>query len=92
MQDPTTEGNDMEAMIIDKVEDAAETDTLNAHDRCDSCGAQAYVWINGVSGDLLFCGHHFTKNEDKLRAYAFEIIDERHKLSVKRESSAANSD
>lgn len=61
---------------------------LNATDRCDSCGAQAYVWVNGVNGDLLFCGHHFAKGEQKLRAYAFEIIDERHKLEIKRESSA----
>jgi hypothetical protein len=66
-----------------------ETDQLNAHDRCDSCQAQAYVWVEGVNGDLLFCGHHFSKNEEKIRAYAFEIIDERHKLEVKRESSAA---
>jgi len=65
-----------------------ETDQLNAHDRCDRCNSQAYVWVNGVTGDLLFCGHHFAKNEEKLRAYAFEIVDERHKLEVKRESSA----
>lgn len=65
-----------------------ETNQLNAHDRCDRCSSQAYVWINGVTGDLLFCGHHFAKNEEKLRAYAFEIVDERHKLELKRESSA----
>jgi hypothetical protein len=92
MQDPTTEGNNMEATLLDHIEQAAETDTLNAHDRCDSCQSQAYVWVNGVSGDLLFCGHHFNKHEDKIRAYAFEIIDERYKLSIKRESSAANAD
>lgn len=76
----------MEDVLVEKT--AEETDTLNAHDRCDSCGSQAYVWVNGVNGDLLFCGHHFTKHEERLRAYAFEIIDERHKLEVKRESSA----
>ena len=73
-------------------ESVEETDTLNATDRCDSCGSQAYVWLNGVTGDLLFCGHHFNKYEDKLRAYAFEIVDERYKLGIKRESSAANAD
>ena len=83
---PTIGDGDMEDVLI---EEAVEnTDTLNATDRCDSCGSQAYVWVNGVNGDLLFCGHHFAKNEVKLRAYAFEIIDERHKLKVKRESSA----
>ena len=76
----------MEDVLIEEV--VEETDTMNAHDRCDSCGSQAYVWVNGVNGDLLFCGHHFVKHEEKLRAYAFEIIDERHKLEVKRESSA----
>ena len=39
---------------------------LTAMDRCDSCNAQAFVWVNGVSGDLLFCGHHFTKWESKI--------------------------
>jgi len=92
MQDPTTEGKNMETAIVEEVSETTETDTLNATDRCDSCNAQAYVWVNGISGDLLFCGHHFSKSEEKIRAYAFEIIDERHKLEVKRESSAANAD
>jgi hypothetical protein len=75
---PTIGDNDMENVLIE--ETVEETDSLNATDRCDSCGSQAYVWVNGVSGDLLFCGHHFAKNEEKLRTYAFEIIDERYKI------------
>ena len=89
MQDHTTEGNNMETTVVEELE-SVETDTMNATDRCDACKSQAYVWVNGVSGDLLFCGHHFAKSEDKIRAYAFEIIDERHKLETRRESSAAN--
>lgn len=54
-----------------------KTYVLKPIDRCDSCGAQALIWVNGVNGDLLFCGHHFTKYEDKIRKYAFEVIDER---------------
>jgi len=72
----------MDTMVEEK------SDTLNATDRCDACGSQAYIWVNGVSGDLLFCRHHFLKHEDKLREYAFEIIDETHKLGIKVESSA----
>lgn len=64
------------------------TDVLSANDRCDRCNAQAFVWINGVSGDLLFCRHHYLLHEDKLREYAFDIIDETHKLGIKVESSA----
>ena len=78
----------MNTMTEEVQQEQEAVDQLNARDRCDSCGAQAYVWVNGVNGDLLFCGHHFVKHEDKLRSYAFEIVDERHKLEVKRESSA----
>ena len=59
---------------------AEETYVLTLQDRCDSCHAQALVWVNGVNGELLFCGHHFNKFEKKLREYAYEIIDERSKL------------
>jgi hypothetical protein len=53
---------------------------LGPKDRCDSCSAEALVWTNGVAGELLFCGHHYAKHEEKLKDYAFEIIDERDKL------------
>lgn len=52
-------------------------------DRCDSCGAQALVKCNGVTGELLFCGHHFAKNEEKIKEWAFEIVDEREKINPK---------
>lgn len=67
-----------------------QSDMLTANDRCDRCGGQAYFWVNGISGDILFCRHHFLKWEEKIRAYAFEIVDESHKLFVKVSSSAAN--
>ena len=55
--------------------------TLTGLDRCDVCDAQAYVHVKGVSGELMFCGHHFNKaNSNKLQAFAFEIIDERERL------------
>jgi hypothetical protein len=59
---------------------------LNASDRCDSCGAQAYVWVNGVSGELLFCAHHYNKimdnavGYDKMMKFAYQVVDEREKL------------
>ncbi|MGO3146949.1 MAG: DUF7455 domain-containing protein, partial [Leucobacter sp.] len=46
------------------------TDTnrpLSALDRCDSCGAQAYVRAVLSGSDLLFCAHHAHKHEEKLR-------------------------
>ena len=60
---------------------------LNANDRCDSgCNAQAYVYVKGLDGDLLFCAHHYEKimsspsGYEKMMAFAIEIIDEREKL------------
>lgn len=61
---------------------------LNATDRCDRCGSQAFYWVNGVAGDLLFCRHHFIKFEENIRSYAFEVVDESDKLETKVESSA----
>lgn len=58
-------------------------DQLTAADRCDSCGAQAYVQVVYESGELLFCGHHFTKNQEKIEAKALVIYDERHRLSAR---------
>lgn len=70
-----------------KLEEVRQVRTLNLGDRCDSCGAEAFVWANGFSGDLLFCAHHFQKWEDKIREFAFEIIDERDWINKKAEGS-----
>ena len=59
---------------------------LTLVDRCDSCGAGAYVKVTGATGDLYFCGHHYNKIENnetsnkKMQSFASEIIDERHFL------------
>jgi hypothetical protein len=75
----------MDTMTEEVIEESYQ---LNATDRCDACQSQAYVWVNGVAGDLMFCRHHFMKHEEKLREYAFEIVDETHKINEKSESSA----
>lgn len=57
--------------------------TLTAADRCDerNCGAQAYVLVKGVSGELTFCSHHYEEaSGEKLSAFAFEVVDERERL------------
>jgi ribosomal protein S14 len=55
---------------------------LAASDRCDRCGAQAYVRATMASGfDLLLCAHHFRENEDRLRAIAAAIEDESDRLA-----------
>lgn len=58
-----------------------EAPRLTAHDRCDRCGAQAYVKVVlHAGGELLFCGHHARANEEALRDIAAEVIDETSRL------------
>lgn len=61
--------------------------TLTLQDRCDRCQAQAFVLVKGMEGELLFCGHHFTKYEEALYNWAYDIIDEREFINHKSESS-----
>lgn len=64
--------------VVTKVPD---TDPLTGHDRCDRCGAQAYVSVHLPTGaPLLFCGHHYAANERALNRAALVIRDERARL------------
>ena len=55
---------------------------LTAGDRCDRCGAQAYLRVELQSGgELLFCAHHAREHGDKLREIAASVVDETHKLT-----------
>jgi hypothetical protein len=60
----------------------APSSPLTATDRCDRCGAQAYLRVELASGfELLFCAHHAREHEDKLREVAVAVHDETHKLA-----------
>ncbi len=61
----------------------APSSPLTAADRCDRCGAQAYVRVRLVSGgELLFCVHHAKKFDTELKKVAVEIIDESDRLAA----------
>ena len=54
---------------------------LTAGDRCDRCGAQAYLRVELPGGsELLFCGHHARQHGDKLRSIAVNWQDETTRL------------
>jgi hypothetical protein len=54
---------------------------LTAGDRCDSCGAQAYIAAEVNGSELLFCAHHGRKYEAKLRTMATTWHDETARLA-----------
>jgi hypothetical protein len=50
---------------------------LTAADRCDRCGARAYVQVVlPGGGELLFCAHHGRAHETALRAADADLHDE----------------
>jgi hypothetical protein len=71
------------------------------HDRCDGCGAQAFVRVGSdywdpamgvVVRDLDFCAHHFKKHESSLYGQGFVVlIDDRDKIN-ERPSVSANAE
>ncbi|MBK0418075.1 hypothetical protein JD276_03400 [Leucobacter sp. CSA1] len=67
--------------VTAEVADAADR-PLSGLDRCDSCGAQAYVRAVLSGSELLFCAHHARKHEAKLRPMAEVWHDETHKLQA----------
>jgi hypothetical protein len=62
------------------VDELGSAYTLTALDRCDSCGAQAYVRATMKSGELLFCAHHGAEFKEKLSATALNWHDESARL------------
>ncbi|WP_432544921.1 DUF7455 domain-containing protein [Kineococcus sp. SYSU DK002] len=58
-------------------------DPMTASDRCDRCGAQAYVRVVlSAGGELLFCAHHGREHRQALRASGADIHDESQKLAA----------
>lgn len=72
---PRRTGDDVDTAL-------APSTPLTALDRCDRCGAQAYVRVTLGSGmDLLFCGHHFAEFKPGLQALAAHVHDETDRLA-----------
>lgn len=54
---------------------------MTAMDRCDACGAQAYVRVSLNAGELLFCAHHARKHSEKISEVALAVHDETERLT-----------
>lgn len=65
---------------VDSTNESTAVSTLNANDRCDICGAQAYIRVTLTTGELIFCSHHGNEKRAKLEAIALDWHDETEKL------------
>lgn len=61
-------------------QDIAVDREMNAADRCDVCGAQAYIRVVLASGELMFCSHHGNEKRQNLESIALSWHDESEKL------------
>ena len=64
--------------LVEEVEET--TYLLDARDRCDGCGSQAYYRVFLESGTLDFCNHHYNKFSPRLTEVMLDVIDESDKL------------
>jgi hypothetical protein len=65
------------------MENVKESPRLLATDRCDVCGAQAYIRVEMETGELLFCAHHGNANKEKLQPLTINWHDQSEDLSQK---------
>ena len=54
---------------------------LTAADRCDRCGAQAYLRVTLRAGELLVCAPHAQAHSDRFKQVALTVHDETDKLN-----------
>ncbi len=69
----------------------AQPPSLTIADRCDRCGAQAFIRAVFVSGDLTFCGHHGRELSVPLQRDALLFEDATESINTK-PSQSANSE
>lgn len=81
MNIPVTSGDNVPVTVPVTVHKPGE---LTAADRCDRCGAQAYVRTLLDALDLLWCVHHFRLAEEGLTAAGATIAaDNRTSLTAR---------
>ncbi|MFF5939035.1 hypothetical protein [Streptomyces sp. NPDC012508] len=57
--------------------------SLTAQDRCDRCGAQAYIRAHfSQQHELLFCAHHGRRYQAALEQQIAKLHNETHRLTT----------
>lgn len=63
-----------------------EARILTAVDRCERCGAQAFVITAHEASDMRWCAHHYAANETVLKPLV--VLDIRHTINQSASISA----
>lgn len=74
----------MVSTLTDKVVKVEQIEReLVVADRCDRCGAQAFMQAVKNDLDLLFCAHHGRAFTPALVGQGFVVLDSSHRLNEK---------
>lgn len=68
-------------LVIFLVMETSSLPALTNSDRCDICGAQAFIRVQLETGELTFCGHHGNANKEKLKPISITWHDQTESLS-----------
>lgn len=68
--------SDSQVLEEEQVNEEKPKRVLSNFDRCDQCGHQAFFHATFEFGDLLFCRHHYYRNEEFIYDNALDLIDE----------------
>jgi hypothetical protein len=83
----------MTTAVLEKTEPDYD---LKVADRCDRCGAQAFVVALlehcESTKTLLFCAHHGRFHTPALESQGFDVLDFSHRLNEKPSPSASDLD
>lgn len=69
------------SLVIVHAMEQTKQPVLQASDRCDVCGAQAYIRVELEGGELLFCAHHGNANKEKLAPLTITWHDQSDELT-----------
>jgi len=64
-------------VAVETLNEQVINDALTMNDRCDRCGAEAWVrWVRGEQA-ILTCAHHARAHEEALLEWAHYSVDKR---------------
>jgi len=77
----STQGSWAKRLAQRQEHEEAGTWPISALDRCDRCGARAYVRVlSRRRQELLFCAHHYRQHAVALATFAVDIQDATRQL------------
>jgi hypothetical protein len=84
------EGRNMTTLTFNAFSSASPERELVVADRCDRCGAQAFMQAIKGGSDILFCGHHGKFHREALEDQGWVVLDSTYKLNEKPSPSNAD--